>query len=968
MVLTCNNLSIEVVRQAPNISSACGLEHCGGGTTFTQMQYKVYLRYVVQSSNPPNAYMVDYSRLSAEVKLNGATYSRINSEDTQDCFNTLAIANNWDPEMVIFNANKTTASIDFDNLPVPNTPLPPGCGNGGERIRLVRRNPTLNNFPLNDQTCNGGLGCNIYLAELFSVLVDAYPGESLSISCGTGSLFQPSNQNLLACTPIDCLNSGTNNGGISFTAVSPQSHVGTQNEGLQLALETPFANAADANATDIPIKIYNNGTKPVNVNYLEFRARLSLNQFLPVGVSGNAILVNDVPIAPNDHELHLLSQAPLTLGPGGASAVVCTLTVKAPVPSNLGYSGSIAFSDITNSRVKTTVNAQECSRLGMSSTTQNIIKAGQSYCSNQGIRFKMRMKDGVFAQNCSANPVMQLGLKSNNGGIMNVTNFSFEVKIKTTDALAIESVNFNNWATSTCVSQLSCSNLPNCYDISGDVVRFCVGFLGSSPLTITDEAYINVVLSNDPGCIEDIEVLSLSLTLSGTAPCIPTIDDEIMGVNTSMCPPQIKGRIAMENNAGLEAAQIELSACSPCASVFAATTNGSSDTDPACGQYGFCPDCIGCTSYKVTPEYNLDPLNGVSTLDLVLLSKHILGIEPLGSPYKMIAADANISGSITTFDIVEIRKLILGVYTQFPNNKSWRFVDKAFVFPNPLNPFQTAFPENKENINPQTNSDPINFVAVKVGDLNMSAISCRPEQLEETALNWPRRSCTKDKVLSVPLVYQGGDSLLAIQTGFRFDPAQLEYLGMSKGDLPAFTADNLGLARIGLGEIRVLWTPPLNRFGELYIAPGTVLCHLHFVAKADLPEQDNYLAFDNNILDNLGWGVREKAYTLTKSTVETPPLDRSVEPVDAGIGLSARCLPNPGDGHFWLEVASGTEQEARVMLTDATGKTLLFKQLTLSKGSQTLRFDEMPRLPRGAYSWQITTNLGRKVQGQLIVL
>jgi len=34
---------------------------------------------------------------------------------------------------------------------------------------------------------------------------------------------------------------------------------------------------------------------------------------------------------------------------------------------------------------------------------------------------------------------------------------------------------------------------------------------------------------------------------------------------------------------------------------------------------------------------------------------------------------------------VEIRKLILGLYTDLPNNKSWRFVDHAFVFPNPNN-------------------------------------------------------------------------------------------------------------------------------------------------------------------------------------------------------------------------------------------------------------------------------------------
>ena len=107
----------------------------------------------------------------------------------------------------------------------------------------------------------------------------------------------------------------------------------------------------------------------------------------------------------------------------------------------------------------------------------------------------------------------------------------------------------------------------------------------------------------------------------------------------------------------------------------------------------------------------------------MLISRHILGLEPLGSPYKMIAADANKSGSITTFDIVELRKLILGIYQELPNNTSWRFVDKAFVFPNPNNPFQTLFPENITSANVQADQMHDDFVAVKIGDVNQNAIA-----------------------------------------------------------------------------------------------------------------------------------------------------------------------------------------------------------------------------------------------------
>ncbi|MCC7465365.1 MAG: T9SS type A sorting domain-containing protein [Saprospiraceae bacterium] len=127
-------------------------------------------------------------------------------------------------------------------------------------------------------------------------------------------------------------------------------------------------------------------------------------------------------------------------------------------------------------------------------------------------------------------------------------------------------------------------------------------------------------------------------------------------------------------------------------------------------------------AFVVAPDKDDNPLNGVTTYDLVLMSKHILGLEPLNSPYKMIAADANKSGSITTFDIVELRKLILGIYSELPNNTAWRFVDKKFVFPNVYNPFQTSFPEVIGFLDIAPNQNEANFVGIKVGDVNGSVI------------------------------------------------------------------------------------------------------------------------------------------------------------------------------------------------------------------------------------------------------
>lgn len=117
-------------------------------------------------------------------------------------------------------------------------------------------------------------------------------------------------------------------------------------------------------------------------------------------------------------------------------------------------------------------------------------------------------------------------------------------------------------------------------------------------------------------------------------------------------------------------------------------------------------------------SFNQDPLNGVTTLDLIRITKHILGVDPLETPYKMIAADANNSGTITTQDVVELRKLILGIYDSLPESNSWRFVPNSYVFPIP---FDGKAPECLEFVFNNLN-DALRFTGIKIGDVNDSAI------------------------------------------------------------------------------------------------------------------------------------------------------------------------------------------------------------------------------------------------------
>jgi subtilisin-like proprotein convertase family protein len=124
--------------------------------------------------------------------------------------------------------------------------------------------------------------------------------------------------------------------------------------------------------------------------------------------------------------------------------------------------------------------------------------------------------------------------------------------------------------------------------------------------------------------------------------------------------------------------------------------------------------------YEIGANKNDDPTNGVSTLDLVLIQRHILGLQLLDSPYKLIAADINSNAAIQVSDLVELRRLILGAIDNFLSNESWRFVDASHEFDDPTQPW------NYEEIHAihdlqQDNMSGIDFIAVKIGDVNGNA-------------------------------------------------------------------------------------------------------------------------------------------------------------------------------------------------------------------------------------------------------
>ncbi|MBI5917167.1 MAG: HYR domain-containing protein [Bacteroidetes bacterium] len=215
-------------------------------------------------------------------------------------------------------------------------------------------------------------------------------------------------------------------------------------------------------------------------------------------------------------------------------------------------------------------------------------------------------------------------------------------------------------------------------------------------------------------------------------------------------------------------------------------------------------------SYAISPEKDDGPRNGVTTFDLALMSSHILGTSLLDSPYKLIAADVNRSGMVTTLDVVELRKLILHITDDFPNNTSWRFIPKDYVFPNPDNPFSPAFPEVVNAANLGQSLLDADFIGVKIGDMNANAdpgfgSSAEERSGGELTLVTDDREVAAGEEITVPFKATGGLDLLALQFTIEFETDDLELRGIEKGVLPMSGEESFGQSLLGNGILTTAW-------------------------------------------------------------------------------------------------------------------------------------------------------------------
>ena len=333
--------------------------------------------------------------------------------------------------------------------------------------------------------------------------------------------------------------------------------------------------------------------------------------------------------------------------------------------------------------------------------------------------------------------------------------------------------------------------------------------------------------------------------------------------------------------------------------------------------------------YSIIPRKNVEHRNGISTFDLVLIQKHILGAARLNSPYKIIAADVNSSRSVTTLDLIQVRKLILNLETAFAGNTSWRFIDADFQFPDPQNPWASTFPEVK-NINNLGRSDYANFVGVKIGDVNASAKAYNSQPVD------PRRVVDVLDIRTENQELQAGNTYtisfradLSQITGYQFtlelDPAYVELVDLQDG---IAKAENFGVF-VKEGMV----TTSFHRAQDQNLTEDALFrLRLRSREDADLSE----------VIRLTSRYTHAEAYNLSEQDMNVQLLVGDRQTSEAFV--LHQNMPNPFEAETKIGFELPAAMSGRLEFKDISGRTILLREGDFSKGYNELRLraDELP--------------------------
>lgn len=338
--------------------------------------------------------------------------------------------------------------------------------------------------------------------------------------------------------------------------------------------------------------------------------------------------------------------------------------------------------------------------------------------------------------------------------------------------------------------------------------------------------------------------------------------------------------------------------------------------------------------YVLEAEKNDDYGNGISTVDLIAIQRHILGVELLDSPYKLIAADVNADGQVNATDLVELRKLILGIYTELPQNDSWRFVDADATLDinNPWN-----FDESIEIANLSSDLNDEDFIGVKIGDVNLSAV---PNALTSST------EFKSGNVVDIEIPN------LQVEAGQTFEVAVNANLTDLYGYQFTMNTPGLQLVDVSAGSVNVT-DANFGVFGDVITTSWNTTNGIS--TNGEMFTMTFKSTVSGNVADMLNVNDNiTNAEAYIGSDLEIVDIAIDSREASAQFALHQN-EPNPFSANTVIGFVMGEAADATFTVYDVTGKVIITKNGNYAKGYNTITLSKSELGATGVLHYQISS-------------
>ncbi|GAB5552589.1 MAG: hypothetical protein Sapg2KO_21800 [Saprospiraceae bacterium] len=222
----------------------------------------------------------------------------------------------------------------------------------------------------------------------------------------------------------------------------------------------------------------------------------------------------------------------------------------------------------------------------------------------------------------------------------------------------------------------------------------------------------------------------------------------------------------------------------------------------------------------IEPNIETDPSIGISTADLIRIQRHIVGSQPFDSPYQLLASDLDNNGRVNFMDLIRIRKTILGIEEPTAYDKYWLFIATDYQFQEPMSPWNETFPETRTvDGSMNFNEYQANFLAIKIGDANESAVNQIETRSQQKAqLSLPNLKLSAGQTYQVPIHLKNGQQFEGCQFALTWDTETIEVLSAdTPSDQAAIHLDTKSGNHLKASWINVASSSSDNQIGSIQI-------------------------------------------------------------------------------------------------------------------------------------------------------